>query len=100
MVQRLGIGRPCERLLARGLPVGDRLLCEAGLLRVVGQHLGERAVGLQPCQDRLMNLPPAAAQKALVGGVADQRMLEGIGCLGVKAVPENQLGEPGRRATG
>jgi len=101
----LGHGGARERLLAGLLPVIDRTLGEAGLDAVLGEQLGFRVrrlgeAVLQRPDNAGVQLLPMRPQKALMGRVAHQRVLERVARLRRHTAPKHQLGrsEPVERA--
>jgi hypothetical protein len=95
MGDRLLEGRAAQGLITRLAPPFDREVVEAGLGEVMGDGfgLGRRVFGFVP-EDfarSAMERPAAALEKALVGGVLDQRVLEAIGRLGAGALDEQEV---------
>ena len=95
MGDRLLEGRAAQSLLARLAPPFDREIVEAGLGEMVrdGFGLGSSAFGLVPedfARSAVERLA-AALEKALVGRVLNQRVLEAIGRLRTGALDEQEV---------
>ena len=95
MGDRLLEGRAAQGLVARLAPPFDREVVEAGLGEVMGDDfgLGRRAFGFVPedfARSAVERLA-AALEKALVGRVLDQRVLEAIGRLRAGALDEQEV---------
>ena len=89
------MGRARCGVRARALPMGDGFLGEACLGVVARQKLGRDVASLllargQTIGDGGMQSLPANAQQALVGGVADQRVLELVGTRARCRAPQHQ----------
>ena len=80
MGDRLLEGRAAQSVVARLAPPFDRLIVEASLREMIGDHfrLRRRALGLagQDFGGAPVQCLPAALEQAFVGGVLDQRVLE------------------------
>ena len=87
---------PIARLIAGHLPIIHRALGIATSRMMLGEHLGrngDAAVSLcleNRCELRV-DIDPTTSQQALVGCIADQRMLESIPCFERRAATENEF---------
>jgi hypothetical protein len=78
MGDRLLEGRAAERLFARLAPPFDGEIVQPGLGEMVGDRLRLGARGEQRVSGAAMQRLASAPEQALVGGVADQRVLEAV----------------------
>ena len=82
MSDRFLEGRTAQCLIARLAPPFDREIIEAGLGEMSGDRLGLRRRALGVVAQEFGGAPvqrsAAALQKAFVGGVLDQRVLEAV----------------------
>src|SRR5215510_2263479 len=83
VADRFHIGRALSGLLARPLPVGNRLLGTARRGVVLSHQLwlrrdGLRELGLQHLRNALVNLLPGAPQEGLIGDLLEEGMRERV----------------------
>ena len=97
------VGRTGAGLQAGGQQVGHGLVDLVGLDQVMGQQLGpamrDLRVGFQDLGDAAVQALPAGPQHGGVGGVLDQRVLEGVDRVGRQpsAVQQPVFGQPRQR---
>ncbi len=72
--------------------MADRQFEQAGLARVMAEHLRLGVGGGEGVEDPSVDRLPLGFEQALVGGVADQRVLEAVVRLGRAAAAEDELG--------
>ena len=90
---RFLVGGPRQRPGAGLLPVVERPFGETRRLGVLRLDLGSRvAAVLQHVEQTSMQGDAPGFEQALVGGIADQGVLEQIGRVGRRAAAEDQLG--------
>ena len=94
---RLLMSLPARGMIRGTLPVGDRPFRQARLAQVVGDEFGLAGnhIGVASFEnlcDPRMQVLPAALEQAPIGGVAHQRVLEGVGRAGACAARGNQPG--------
>ena len=92
MGDRLLEGRAAQRLIARLAPPFDGEIVEAGLGEMMGDRFGLGvARSAQDFGRAAVQRLAAALEKALVGRVLDQRVLEAIGRLRAGALDEQEV---------
>ena len=93
MPHRLGVGRAFEGLLAGG-PVAVKGFGQlAGALAVLRQQRRLDRVGaFEIIGEAAVQAAAALVEQRVIGGVADQRVLEGVVSLRRRAAAEHQLG--------
>src|SRR5215831_13208613 len=87
------VSRPKQGLAPCGLPMVEGALREAGCFGMLRLYLWSRvAAGLQHIEEASMQDEALGLEKALIGGIANESVLEEVSRFGRCAAPKNQLG--------